>query len=235
MSSELIRYELRENVAVLMMDDDKANALSPVMITALNDALDRAESEAKAVLLVGREKRLSAGFDLKVMTESFDAMSSLVLSGANLMLRLYLYPRPVVIACTGHALAAGAILLLVADTRIGASGDFKIGLNEVSIQMTLPVFAMELARDRLSKRHFSSATTQARIYDPHGAHDAGYLDRVVPADQLFNIAFEAARKLAGLPDPAFPNTKLRERSATVQRIRETLEADIAQFASSSGA
>jgi enoyl-CoA hydratase len=225
----MISYELREKVAVITMDDGKANALSPALIEALNAALDRAEGEAAAVLLIGREKRLSAGFDLGVMTRSLVDMRALVLSGAELLLRLYLFPRPVVVACTGHALAAGAILLLVADTRIGASGDFKIGLNEVAIQMTLPVFAVELARDRLSKRHFSAATTQAKIFDPHAAHDAGYLDRVVPAGELFQTAFEQARQLADLPDPAFHNTKQRARGATVQRIRETLEADIAQL------
>ncbi|MBI3784316.1 MAG: crotonase/enoyl-CoA hydratase family protein [Deltaproteobacteria bacterium] len=230
MSAEILRYELRDGVAIITMDDGKANALSPSMINALQAALDRAEDEAKAVLLSGRDKRLSGGFDLSVMMHSLESMRSLVLSGAELMLRLYLFPQPVVVACNGHALAAGAILLLVGDTRIGTSGDFKIGLNEVSIQMTLPVFAMELARDRLSKRHFSAATTQARIYDPYSANDAGYLDQVVPADQLLDTALDQARRLAALPNPAFRNTKQRERSATVARIRETLQADLAQLA-----
>jgi len=147
------------------------------------------------------------------------------------MLRLYGFPRPVVVACTGHALAAGAILLLVADHRIGAAGDFKIGLNEVAIQMTLPVFAMELARARLSKRHFTAATTQARVYDPETAIDVGYLDATAPPATLSEVAFEQARHLAKLPDPAFRNTKERERIATMRLIRDTLADDIAQLTS----
>jgi enoyl-CoA hydratase len=135
----------------------------------------------------------------------------------------------VVVACTGHALAAGAILLLVADARIGAEGEFKIGLNEVAIQLTLPVFAMELARDRLSKRHFSAAVTQARIFDPIMAKDAGYLDATVKPEALFDTALDHARRLAALPDPAFRATKQRERAATVKFIRETLAADMTQL------
>ena len=145
------------------------------------------------------------------------------------MLRLYGFPRPVVVACTGHALAAGAVLLLATDLRIGTSGDFKIGLNEVSIQMTLPIFAMELARARLSKRHFTSATTLARIYDPEGAKDAGFLDATAPAESLYNTALDQARRLAVLPDPAFRNTKDNERGAIIRFIRETLAADMAKL------
>ena len=226
---ESIRYELRDSVALITMDDGKANALSPQVLTSIGGCLDRAATEAGAVLITGRDKRLSGGFDLSVMTKSVDDMRTLVIAGAELLLRLYTFPRPVIVACTGHALAAGALLLLATDLRIGAAGDFKIGLNEVSLQMTLPVFAMELARDRLSKRHFTAAVTQAKIFDPGAAKDAGYLDVVVPPASLLDTALEHARRLAALPDPAFGNTKQRERGATVHLIRSTLHADIAQL------
>ena len=227
MASDTVRYDLRDQIAVITLDDGKANALSHPVMDALQQCLERAEREAAAVLLVGRERRLSGGFDLTVMSTGPDAIRKLVSAGAELMLRLYTFPRPVVVACTGHALAAGAILLLVADRRLGTAGDFKIGLNEVAIQMTVPVFAMELARARLSKRHFTAATTQARIYDPQTAIDAGYLDATAPAGELFETALEQARRLATLPHPAFRNTKQRERGATVQYIRDTLAADLA--------
>ncbi|HVO26950.1 MAG TPA: crotonase/enoyl-CoA hydratase family protein [Candidatus Margulisiibacteriota bacterium] len=226
MASDKVRYEVRDNVAVVTLDDGKANALSHEVIDAVRAALDRAEREARAVLLTGREKRLSGGFDLGVMTSGPEAARNLVTAGAELMLRLYTFPRPVVVACSGHALAAGAILLLVADARIGAEGEFKIGLNEVAIQLTLPIFAMELARDRLSKRHFSAAVTQARIFDPVTAKDAGYLDVTVQPAALLDTALDSARRLAALPDPAFRDTKQRERAATVKLIRDTLADDM---------
>ena len=227
--ADKVRYELRDNVAVITMDDGKVNALSHEVMDALHASLDRAAREARAIVLTGREKRLSGGFDLSVMTSSPEAARNLVTAGAELVLRLYTFPRPVVVACTGHALAAGAILLLVADARIGAEGEFKIGLNEVAIQLTLPIFALELARDRLSKRHFTAAVTQARIFDPITAKDAGYLDAVVKPEALLETAVGQARRLAALPDPAFRDTKQRERAATVKLIRETLAADIARL------
>lgn len=227
--SDSVRYELLDNIAVITLDDGKANALSPAVLRALHAHLDRAEKEAGAVLLVGRPGRLSAGFDLSVMTGDPDAMRQLVLDGAELLLRMYLFPRPIVTACTGHALAAGAILLLASDYRIAARGNFKIGLNEVAIQLPLPVFAVELARDRLARRHFTQAATQARIYDPDGALEAGYVDAVEPAESLMDAALHHARRLAALPDPAFRLTKESERGATVRFVRESLRESIGKL------
>lgn len=227
MTDQPVRYALQERVAVLSVDDGKANALSPALITALHAALDRAEREAAAVLLVGRPGRFSAGFDLGIMTSGLDGLRGLVKAGAELLLRTYLYPRPVIAACTGHALAAGALVLLASDLRVGARGPFKIGLNEVAIQLTLPVFGMELARDRLARRWFTAATTQARIFDPETACEAGYLDLLAEPDALLETALAHAQRLAALPHPAFRDTKLRERRAMVERVRATLDEDIA--------
>jgi enoyl-CoA hydratase len=229
MSSDRLHYELRDNVALLRMDDGKVNALSHAMIDALRSAFDRAEGEAGAILLTGREGRLSGGFDLSAMGGGPESAAKLVLAGAELLLRIYEYPRPVVVACNGHALAAGAILLLVSDLRIGATGNFKIGLNEVSIQMTLPVFGVEFARARLSKRHFTKAATQAQIFDPETAVDAGFLDGTTTPEALFDSALAEATRLAGLPHPAFRNTKQAERNATIRLIRDTLHDNIAEI------
>lgn len=226
--SEPVRYELRDEVAVIGLDDGKANAISHEVIAALHHGFDRAEKEARAVLLAGRPGRLSAGFDLSTMGAGPEQAKGLVEAGAHLMLRIYQHPRPVVIACTGHALAAGAILLLVADQRIGARGNFKIGLNEVAINLTLPIFAVELARDRLSKRHFTAAVTQARIYDADGAVDAGYLDRAEAAESVFDAALGEARRLAALGN-AFGHTKQVERRRTVKTIEDTLAEDMAKI------
>lgn len=229
MNPSPVHYELDQGVAVLRLDDGKANAISPAVIDAMRLALDRAENEATALAILGRDKRLSAGFDLSVMTGGADAMRRLVLDGAELFLRLYAFPLPVVVGCTGHALAAGAILLLSADYRVGSAGDFKIGLNEVAIQMILPTFGVEMARARLSPRHLSQAITQARIYDPTGACEAGYLDEAVPQDMLVERTITSARRLGGLPRASFHGTKLKERRATIDLIRGSLEEDIAQL------
>jgi enoyl-CoA hydratase len=99
--SDPVCYELRGSIAVVTLDDGKANALSPDVIAQIHASLDRAEKEAKALLLVGRPGRFSAGFDLSVMRQGGDVVASLVRAGAELALRLYEFPMPVVMACTG--------------------------------------------------------------------------------------------------------------------------------------
>jgi enoyl-CoA hydratase len=226
----ILGYDLDGDVAVLRLDDGKANAIGPDTVTALDEGLTRAEAEAEALLIIGREGRFSAGFDLSVMTSGVEAMQGLVRSGAELLVRLYASPLPTVAACTGHALAMGSLLLLASDTRIGADGPFKLGLNEVAIGMGLPIFAVELARDRLSPRFFTAATIQGEVFDPPGALEAGYLDRLVPANELEATAREEAGRLAQLRRGAVGHTKARARQATIEHIRSTLDADMAATA-----
>ena len=227
--SELVRFSLLGAVARLDFDDGKANVVSPLSLPALNAALDRAEKEAGAVALFGRAGRFCAGFDLGTMQSGNDPARRLVAGGALLAARLAGSPLPVVIGCGGHALAMGALLLLGADLRLGAEGDFKIGLNEVAIGLTLPAFAVELANERLSKRHLLRATTTAETYGPAAACDAGYLDRTVAAEKLEAEALAEAARLAELPRRAFADTKRVLRGALVERIRSGLEKDLADW------
>ena len=166
MSDELVRYELRDDVALLHFDDGKANVFSQASIAALTASLDMAEKQAKAVILIGREGRFSAGFDLSVMTQGGDAVGKLVCAGAELAIRFYSSPLPTLAAVTGHSLAMGAVMLLALDERFSADGASKIGLNETAIGMTLPHFAVILARERLAPTHLGRATSNAEIYSP---------------------------------------------------------------------
>ena len=144
-------YAVEDGVAVLTLDDGKVNVISHRVLDAVDDALDRAEGDgARALVIAGRAGgAFSAGFDLPTMTESTESMRGLVMRGAQTFMRLYGYRLPTVAACTGHALAAGALLLLSLDQRVGADVKAKIGLNEVQIGMGLPIFAVEMARERL--------------------------------------------------------------------------------------
>jgi enoyl-CoA hydratase len=225
--SELVRFSLEGSVARLAFDDGKANVVSPTSLPALNAALDRAEKEAGAVALFGRAGRFCAGFDLGTMQSGAEPARRLVAGGALFAARLAASPLPIVVGCGGHALAMGALLLLGADVRIGAAGEFKLGLNEVAIGLTLPDFAVELANERLSRRHLLRATATAELYDPAAACDAGFLDRVVPAERLEAETLAEAARLAELPRHAFAGTKRAQRGALVERIRAGLEKNLA--------
>ncbi|MBM4382021.1 MAG: crotonase/enoyl-CoA hydratase family protein [Deltaproteobacteria bacterium] len=227
--TEIVRYELRDGVAVLAFDDGRANAVSHAAIDALNGSLGRAEKEAGAAVLLGRPGRFSAGFDLSVINQGIDASRALVTAGGELLVRILESDVPVVAACSGHALAMGALMLLASDYRVGARGAFKIGLNEVAIGLTLPVFALELARARIAREHLARATNLAEVYDPDGALAAGYLDRVVAPEQLEAEALAAAQPLTKLNRAAYRGTKRKLFGPMMQHVRATLAQDMASW------
>ena len=89
---------------------------------------------------------------------------------------------------------------------------------------------MELARNRLSPRHFTAATALATVYSPRGAADAGYLDEVVAAGELHDAATRRAGELASyVRRPAFGLTRRTARQATIDHILSTLDEDLASF------
>ncbi len=221
-----IQTEIREAVAAIALDDGKANALSPELIAGIHHALDVAEKDAKAVVITGRPGRFSAGFDLKVLRQGPEAAVDLVTAGGQLFLRFLEFPLPIVVGCTGHAIAAGAIALMTSDYRVGARGEFQIGMNETAIGMTLPDFAIEFARERLSKRHFDRSIVHAEMYGPEGAIDAGFLDRIVAPDEVVTEAFGEAVRLAASPQPAFGNNKRLAHAAAIERIRGPLVENV---------
>jgi enoyl-CoA hydratase len=226
--SEPVAWTVDDGVAVIRLDDGKMNAISHAVIEQLHAALDKAEGDATAVCIVGNQKALSAGFDLSIMTGGdVEAVRDLVSAGAKLLMRIFGHPQPTVVAVTGHALAAGALLVLACDTRIAADRASKIGLPEVSIAMALPQFGVELARERLSKRYATRAAVQAEIFDPRGAEAAGYIDRVVPEADCEAVAVAEARRLGQLSSGAYGATKRSLRQATIDAVLSGLDADMA--------
>jgi enoyl-CoA hydratase len=229
-STAPVRSTQEGAVAVIDVDDGKANALGHDVLDGIEQALDRAEAEGSAVALVGRPGKFSAGFDLSVMTSGPEAARDLLGRGAELGLRLFEFPRPVVLGVTGHALAMGGILLCCADVRIGAEGPFKIGLNEVAIGMPVPGFAVELCRDRLSKRSFTRAIQLAHIHDPAEAEAAGFLDEVVAPDEVRGRAVAEAAELAErLHAGPFRATRRNIRGELATQLRAALADDLAAF------
>lgn len=222
--TELTTYEQVGYVALISMDDGKANAFGPPMIAAVDAMLDRAADAAKAVVLTGRPGMLSGGFDLNVIRSGDVTQArAQTLGGARLMMRLYGWPQPLVVAAPGHAIALGAFCLMTGDHRVAADGEFRIGLNEVAIGATLPSFAWLLAKDRLSKRFLTQAALTAKIYDPKGARDAGFLDEVVAADKLRDVALEHATQLAELDANAYAGMKRGLRGDAIDAVLAGLE------------
>lgn len=226
-----LTYRLDRGVATVAMDDGKANALSPELLGQIGEALDRAEADGATVLLHGRSGLFSAGFDLRVLGAGGPAAVAMLRGGFELSHRMLSFPRPIVIACTGHAIAMGAFLLLSADYRMGiADGDHRVSVNEVAIGLTLPRAAVEICRARLTPAHFQRATNLAEDYTHRRAVDAGFLDEVVGGDQLLAVAASTAERLASLAEPAHAATKARTRATALDALRRAIEADSADLA-----
>ncbi|MBV4539665.1 MULTISPECIES: crotonase/enoyl-CoA hydratase family protein [Pseudomonas] len=223
--SELITYHAEDGIATLTLNNGKVNAISPDVIAAFNAALDRATQERAVVIITGQPGILSGGYDLKVMTSGPKEAVALVTAGSTLARRLLSHPFPVIVACPGHAVAKGAFLLLSADYRIGVEGPYKIGLNEVQIGMTMHHAGIELARDRLRRSAFHRSVINAEMFEPKDALDAGFLDKVVPAEQLLEVAQGVARELKKLNMLAHKNTKLKVRKALLDSLDEAILLD----------
>ncbi|MBC3272336.1 crotonase/enoyl-CoA hydratase family protein [Pseudomonas sp. SWRI81] len=223
--SELISYHLEDGIATLILNNGKVNAISPDVIAAFNAALDQAVTDRAVVIITGQPGILSGGYDLKVMTAGPKEAVSLVTAGSTLARRLLSHPFPVIVACPGHAVAKGAFILLSADYRIGVEGPFSIGLNEVQIGMTMHHAGIELARDRLRRSAFHRSVINGEMFDPHSAIDAGFLDKVVSAEELQGAALAAARQLKKINMTAHKNTKLKVRKALLDTLDNAIILD----------
>jgi len=223
--SELISYHLEDGIATLTLSNGKVNAISPDVIVAFNAALDQAVTDRAIVIITGQPGILSGGYDLKVMTAGPKEAVALVSAGSTLARRLLSHPFPVIVACPGHAVAKGAFILLSADYRIGVDGPFSIGLNEVQIGMTMHHAGIELARDRLRRSAFHRSVINGEMFDPKSAVDAGFLDKVVSAEELQGAALAAARQLKKINMLAHKNTKLKVRKALLEALDNAIIQD----------
>jgi len=192
---------IKDGVAVIALDDGKANALGAQMWADLNAGLDEAEAADAIVVITGREGMMSGGFDLKEMGNGPQDALELTSKGSKFARRIMAHPRPVIMAAPGHTIAMGAFLALACDYSMIKEGDYKVGLNETLIGMTMHNFGK-------------------------GAMHAGFFDRVVPAEQ-WEMAIPMAGQMFGQLNPkAFKETKLRSRKEIFAILDQAIEDDL---------
>ncbi|GAA3516204.1 crotonase/enoyl-CoA hydratase family protein [Aeromicrobium panaciterrae] len=213
----VVSVDTRDDIVIAALDDGKVNVLGFDMIAQLREALVIAVDHRVPLVIAGRDDVLSAGFDLAVVAEGGAGLVRLLDDAKELYLELLEAPVPVVVACTGHSIAAGALLLLCADHRIGAPGAYTIGLKEVRLGMALPAFALTLAAARLDRHHLIAATIFADAGDPHRAVRHGYLDDL--ADDPVSAAVSFARELSKLPSGPLGVTRRIAHRPLIETLR----------------
>jgi enoyl-CoA hydratase len=224
--NEFVTYQSEDTYAIITINNGKVNAISHEVIAGLNKSLDKASKENKVVILTGKIGFFSAGFDLKVMAKSPESAKELVTNGSKLSLRMLSFPQPIIVACSGHAIAKGAFLLLSADYRIGVEGAFKIGLNEVMIGMTMHNAGIAIAKARLSEVYLNRSVNNAEIYSSKQAIAAGFLDIIVPEDHLMSTAIKVAEMSAKLNKKAHAETKLKVRKQHLEALEKAIALDL---------
>ena len=222
---DFVRYELDGDIATVTMDDGKVNVLTREGFAELSSAFDRAQADGGVVVLRGRPGVFSAGFHLPSLLARDDSAVDLIITGFELAERVLSFPAPVLIACTGHALAMGAFLLLAGDLRIGTLGPYRIGTNEVAIGLVMPSFGIEMSRQRVTPAYFNRGVVNGEVFAPEEAVVAGLLDRAVAPEDLDTAVQDAAAQLAKLDRNVHATTKRRTRAQALAAIRAAIESD----------
>ena len=224
--SSLVSVTIDSGIATIDMDDGKANVLSHAMWDELEAAFDQAEIAKAIVVLKGRKGVFSGGFDLKEMGKGVENALLLTSRGSKMARRILSFPTPVIAISTGHCIAMGAFLMLACDYRIGALGDFKVGLNETIIGMTMHNFGIELARYRLPLNYFNRCVINAEIWSPEDAMPAGFYDRIAPVADLDQAGLMAANMFSQLNMLAFNGTKNKSRKGVLALLDQCIEDDL---------
>ena len=220
----MIARSQHDGVLTLRLAHGKASALDVELLDALARELDGAAEDVRALVLTGTGSIFSAGVDLFRLTEGgADYVRHFLPLLSGFLRTLFAFPRPVVAAVNGHAIAGGCVIALASDVRLMAEGDGTIGLPELSVGVPFPTVALEVVRFTGPGERLQSLIYRGRPLCAREALGAGLVDEVVSADALPARAHEVARQLALIPPPVFRLTKQSLRAEALERIEQAAE------------
>lgn len=226
-----ITRTLESGVAVLTLDMGRGNAIDYPFMEALGAALDAAlEGGARAVVLTSRGKVFCAGLDLVTIFDYDPAeMGRYHDAFGDTFCKVLSYPRPVVAAINGHALAGGCILAMACDVRVSAPGPFFIGLNEVAIGLSFPASAYEIARRATPDAAAPAVFLEGKRFSPEEAHRAGLIHQIAGERGVVAEATEIAARLSAGGLAAIADTKADLVAPVLARIESTAQARRGRF------
>ena len=224
MTEKIATLKKEGNVSIITLDDGKANVFSPEMSQQIDECLDQVATEEGCLVITGKEGMFSGGLDLKIIQsgdiERIQEMSS---KAFKLLARIFSFPRPVIAACSGHAVALGTFLLCCCDYRIGVKGEFMLGANEMRTNMVIPTPILELIKFRVSNTHKYRAVLGAEMYKLEDSISAGLIDEVVGQDLLMTTVTEKAKDLATMGHPSYSMTKELFIAEPMSKINAAME------------
>jgi len=225
----MIEVENRGLVSVLRMARGKGNALNLELLAALAEALNALErGPARAGVITGQGSVFGAGVDLpELMAGGAGYIRRFLPLMVDVFQRLATFPKPLVAAVNGHAIAGGAIIMLACDLRLLANGNARVGLSEIQVGVLFPSWALEIARYTTPREHFSSLICTGKTWQPAEALARGLVDELVAPDELLDRACAAAGELAELSPATFATTKLAVRRPMIEAAERLRGGDTA--------
>jgi enoyl-CoA hydratase len=207
------------------IDRPPANALDLELLAEGHEVREKlAAAQPAAVVLTGRDRFFSAGMDLKAAPALSRGEQRGTVDGINrLFSGWYAFPRPVVAAVNGHAVAGGLILALCADRRIGAD-EGKLGLTELRAGLPYPLAAISVVRAELSPSAARRLALGADLIDPAEALELGVLDELLPRVEVLPRATALAAELAALPAATYATVKMQLRGPTIDALDRALSS-----------
>ncbi|MCA9666968.1 MAG: enoyl-CoA hydratase/isomerase family protein [Myxococcales bacterium] len=220
-----MKYEQHDHVGLLRMEAGKANAMSPELIAGLDRLLDELKAaRARAAVITGYDKYFSAGLALTEIID-FDRprMKAFIDSFSRVMMRIFSLEIPVVAAINGHAIAGGCVLGLMADERLMAEREVKIGLNEVQIGIGLPPIVIEPLRLQVPPTSLVPIAIEGQLLTPHEALELKLVEKLMPENDLEGFALSRAKSLCAAPPMALAQVKRSLRGPVRERLERDLE------------
>ncbi len=227
-----VTEETSDGIATLTLSRGKVNAVNMEVLAAITASLEsaRADGGVRAVVLTGRGRFFSFGFDVPWLYDlPREACGRFVTEFSALLLRLYTYPKPVVAALNGHTIAGGCMLALACDRRIMAREAGKISLNEVTFGSTVFAAPVAMLRAVVGTRIAEQVLLSGAMYAPDEALALGLVDEVVAPEVTLSTAGERARELAAGNPVAFAHLKRLVRGPVLEEIRSNSTASIEGF------
>jgi enoyl-CoA hydratase len=221
--------EQRGPIAVLRMAHGKASALDLEFCDALTRQLEDCRRSASAALvLTGSGTIFSAGVDLlRVVDGGAPYVAAFLPAVSRTFETLFAFPKPVVAAVNGHAIAGGCVMACASDARLMAKGPGRIGIPELLVGVPFPIVPLEIMRFAAAPQYLQSLAYRGVTLSADDAVAHGLVDEAVEGDQLLDAAVAMAGRLAALPPAVFAMTKHEIRAIALQRIREGWQYDAA--------
>jgi enoyl-CoA hydratase len=215
----MIARSQQEGILTLRLTHGKANAIDVELLDALLHELDGVAEGVRALILTGTGSIFSAGVDLFRLTrEGADYVRHFLPLLSRFVRKLFSFPRPVVAAVNGHAIAGGCVIVLASDVRLMADGVGRIGVPELLVGVPFPTAPLEVVRFAVGPEKVQSLIYTGRTLSARDALGAGLVDEVVAPDALLARAQELAQQLATIPPPVFSLTKQSLRAEVLERI-----------------